>query len=60
MIDIENGNNLMFLPLDQLISGGTAATGFNQNGGDSSSGSTQSLIDEFKKNVSRSRTRETR
>jgi len=60
MIDIENGNNLMFLPLDQLLSGGSASTGFNQNGTESSNGSTQSLIDEFKKNVSRSRTRETR
>jgi modulator of FtsH protease HflK len=60
LIDIENGNNLMFLPLDQLLSGGSAGTGFNQNGTESSSGSTQSLIDEFKQNVSRSRSRETR
>ena len=60
LIDIENGNNLLFLPLDQLLSGSSAGSGINQNGGDSSSGSTQSLIDEFKKNVSRSRTRETR
>jgi len=60
MIDIESGNNLLFLPLDQLLSGGSAGTGFSQNGGDSSSGSTQSLMDEFKRNVSRSRTRETR
>ena len=60
LVDIENGNNLMFLPLDQLLSGGSAGTGFNQNGTESSSGSTQSLIDEFKQNVSRSRSRETR
>jgi len=60
MIDIESGNNLLFLPLDQLLSGGSSGTGFSQNGGDSSSGSTQSLMDEFKRNVSRSRTRETR
>jgi len=59
MIDIENGNNLMFLPLDQLISGARSESDFNQNG-NSDSGSTQSLIDEFKRNVSRSRSRETR
>jgi len=60
MIDIENGNNMMFLPLDQLLSGSSASTGFNQNSTESSNGSTQSLIDEFKQNVSRSRSRETR
>ncbi|MCZ6881777.1 MAG: FtsH protease activity modulator HflK [Gammaproteobacteria bacterium] len=60
MIDIESGNNLLFLPLEQLFSGRSAGTGFGQNSGESSSGSTQSLMDEFKRNVSRSRTRETR
>ena len=60
MIDIESGNNLLFLPLDQLFSGSRANTGFSQNSGESSTGSTQSLIDEFKRNVSRSRTQETR
>ena len=60
MIDIESGNNLLFLPLEQLFSGSSAGTDFNQNSGESSSGSTQSLMDEFKRNVSRSRTRETR
>jgi len=59
MIDIENGNNLMFLPLDQLFSGSRSESGFSQNG-ESDRGSTQSLIDEFKRNVSRSRSRETR
>ncbi len=59
MIDIQNGNNLMFLPLDQLLSGAGSDSGFNQNDG-SDTGSTQSLIDEFKRNVSRSRSRETR
>jgi len=58
MIDIENGNNLMFLPLDQLFSGSRSESGFSQ--GESDSGSTQSIIDEFKRNVSRSRSRETR
>ena len=59
MIDIQNGNNLMFLPLDQLISG-SRSNSASGTGGDSDDGSTQSLIDEFKRNVSRSRSRETR
>ncbi len=59
MIDIQNSNNLMFLPLDQLISG-SRSNSASGTGGDSDDGSTQSLIDEFKRNVSRSRSRETR
>ena len=59
MIDIQNGNNLMFLPLDQLISGSRSNSASNLDGG-ADDGSTQSLIDEFKRNVSRSRSRETR
>ena len=59
MIDIQNGNNLMFLPLDQLISG-SRSNSASGAGGESDDGSTQSLIDEFKRNVSRSRSRETR
>ncbi|MDH3386355.1 MAG: FtsH protease activity modulator HflK [Gammaproteobacteria bacterium] len=59
MVDVEGGNNLMFLPLDQLM--GNAATGTTPlkglSGGSSDS---QSLIDEFKRNVSRNRERETR
>jgi membrane protease subunit HflK len=59
MIDIPNGNNLMFLPLDQLMSGASSAAGTLQ--GLSGSGSdTRSLIDEFKSNVNRSRSREIR
>jgi membrane protease subunit HflK len=58
MIDIENGNNLMFLPLDQLMSGSRFSSDAGQ--GLSGSGSTQSILDEFNRNVSRSRTRETR
>jgi membrane protease subunit HflK len=60
LIDIENGNNLMFLPLDQLLSGGSNRQGSSQGDAESGNGSTQSLMDEFKKNVSRSRSRETR
>jgi len=59
MIDIPNGNNLMFLPLDQLMSGSQSGT--NPLQGLSGSGSdTKSLIDEFNSNVNRNRSRETR
>jgi len=59
MIDIPNGNNLMFLPLDQLMSG--SRSGINPLQGLSGSGSdTKSLIDEFNSNVNRNRSRETR
>lgn len=59
MIDVENGNNLMFLPLDQLLSGsGVAPNLTGQQSGESSD--TNSIMDEFNRNVSRSRTRETR
>lgn len=61
MIDIENGNNMMFLPLDKLLSGnrsGSSSDLTDKLGGSSSD--TSSVMDEFKRNVSRSRTRETR
>jgi membrane protease subunit HflK len=57
LLDVESGNNLMFLPLDQLLSRagqGAPASGFTGTGSD------QSLIDEFKRNSNRSRDRETR
>jgi membrane protease subunit HflK len=57
LLDVESGNNLMFLPLDQLLSRagqGAPASVFNGTGSD------QSLIDEFKRNSNRSRDRETR
>ena len=59
MIDIQNGNNLMFLPLDQLM-GGTSSAGGSLQGLSGSGSDTRSLIDEFKSNVNRSRSRETR
>jgi membrane protease subunit HflK len=59
MIDIPNGNNLMFLPLDQLMSRSPSSD--NPLQGLSGSGSdTRSLIDEFNNNASRNRSRETR
>ena len=57
LLDVQDGNNLMFLPLDQLLSRagqGTPDSGF------AGSGSDQSLIDEFKRNANRNRERETR
>jgi ATP-dependent protease HslVU (ClpYQ) peptidase subunit len=59
MIDIPNGNNLMFLPLDQLMSGSSSAANSLQ-GLSGSSADNKSLIDEFKNNANRSRSRETR
>ncbi len=59
MIDIENGNNLMFLPLDQLMSGTPGARNRLQ-GLSGTAADTKSLIDEFKSNVNRNRSRETR
>ncbi|MDH5354230.1 MAG: FtsH protease activity modulator HflK [Gammaproteobacteria bacterium] len=60
MIDIENGNNLMFLPLEQLLSG---SGGLNTSPAQRMPGSTTdggTLTDEFNNNVNRSRSRETR
>jgi membrane protease subunit HflK len=59
MIDIPDGNNLMFLPLDQLMSGGRSNADSLQ-GLSGSNTDTQSLIDEFNNNANRSRSRETR
>ncbi len=59
MIDVPNGNNLMFLPLDQLMSG-TSAANNGLRGLSGSAADTKSLIDEFKSNVNRNRSRETR
>jgi membrane protease subunit HflK len=59
MIDIPNGNNLMFLPLDQLMSGSSSAGGSLQGMGGSSADN-KSLIDEFNNNANRSRSREIR
>jgi membrane protease subunit HflK len=59
MIDIPNGNNLMFLPLDQLMSGKSSSnTGLQSLSGSDSD--TKSLIDEFNNNANRNRSREPR
>ncbi|MFT5657146.1 MAG: membrane protease subunit HflK [Gammaproteobacteria bacterium] len=60
LIDIENGNNLMFLPLDQLLSGTKSGSGSSLTGKPGDGSDTNSVMDEFNRNVSRSRSRETR
>ena len=59
MVDIPDGNNLMFLPLDQLMSGQQSG-GARLPGTAESPADTRSLIDEFTNNSNRSRSRETR
>jgi membrane protease subunit HflK len=60
MVDVEGGNNLMFLPLDQLMNrAGSGGSSLNNLSG-SGTGDSQSLIDEFQRNTSRSRDREAR
>ena len=59
MIDIPDGNNLMFLPLDQLLSGSRSGSSSLQDS-DASGGDSRSLINEFNNNASRNRSRETR
>ena len=59
MIDVEKGNNLMFLPLDQLLSGNRGSNNTSsQDGLTNRSGSTP-MIKELNRNTSRSRSRET-
>ena len=59
MVDVEQGNNLMFLPLDQLLNRSNTS-GAQVPGLTSGSTNTQNLIDEFQRNVTRTRERETR
>jgi membrane protease subunit HflK len=59
MVDVEGGNNLMFLPLEQLM--GRAASGAGPlKGLSGGSSGAQTLMDEFNRNESRNRERETR
>ncbi|MCH7880302.1 MAG: FtsH protease activity modulator HflK [Proteobacteria bacterium] len=59
LIDIDNGSNLLFLPLDQLLSRGRLGTNSSQ-GGQLDDVTQRSLFDEFRRSTSRSRTREIR
>lgn len=58
MIDVEKGNNLMFLPLDQLLSRGQLGNSGDQSKSDMNT-SSSNLTDSFtRNNSSRSRNRE--
>ena len=59
MLDVEDGNNLMFLPLDKLLSGGGRVSSELSDMTGSKSDN-QSLTNEFNQNASRNRSRETR
>ncbi len=58
MVDIKNGNNLMFLPLDQLLSRGGDMNTSPAQRMPGSRGDSGSLTDQFSRNVKRSRSRE--
>ncbi|MCP4430627.1 MAG: FtsH protease activity modulator HflK [Gammaproteobacteria bacterium] len=57
MIDVEKGNNLMFLPLDQLLNRRQQADSADQRLSNTNSGS-NSITDGFTRSNSRSRSRE--
>ncbi|MCP4075618.1 MAG: FtsH protease activity modulator HflK [Gammaproteobacteria bacterium] len=62
IMDSQNSGNLMYLPLDKLMSGGT---GSSMNRGVPASSlnngtATRNVLEEFNRNTSRSRSRETR
>ena len=59
MVDVPGGNNLMFLPLDQLLSSGSSRPSDLQ-GTSGTTSDNQSLIDEFTNNRNRNRSRESR
>ncbi|MCP4390355.1 MAG: FtsH protease activity modulator HflK [Gammaproteobacteria bacterium] len=59
MVDVEGGNNLMFLPLDQLL-GRASSAGNSLQGLSGSNADSKSLVDEFNRNANRNRNRETR
>ncbi len=64
VIDVKSGGNLTYLPLDRLISptGGGTSTGAQRQSSMTESGSNaqRDILEEFRRNNSRSRLRETR
>lgn len=64
VIDTESTGNLMYLPMDRLLSGGMNSSESNSGGSSTSiqrqSSSSSSMNDDFRFNNSRSRSRETR
>jgi membrane protease subunit HflK len=64
VLDVQNGNNLTYLPLDRIISkdksSGSKSLGISNSSGTESGSSLGSALDEFRRNAARSRMRETR
>ncbi len=66
VLDVQNGNNLTYLPLDRIMSGNTSpnrgrpSTLPGSNRSNEPTSSTSSVLDDFRLNTSRSRVRETR
>ena len=66
ILDVKNGNNLTYLPLDRMISSGNTGS----SGGsmtypstalpNDSGSSSRNILEEFRRNTARSRARETR
>ncbi len=57
MVDIQGGNNLMFLPLDEMMRRGSVG---DPSLSGQQTGDSRSLVDEFRRNVNRNREREAR
>ncbi|MCK4710103.1 MAG: FtsH protease activity modulator HflK [Gammaproteobacteria bacterium] len=62
IMDTQNSGNLMYLPLDKLMSGGGTSSSSNRNlpGNLGSANITRNVLEEFNRNSTRGRTRETR
>jgi len=65
IMDTKNSGNLMYLPIDKLIGGNTGSaassgTSGNALGSSNSTRARRDILDEFNRNSSRSRSRETR
>jgi hypothetical protein len=58
LLDVQDGNNLMFLPLDQLLS--RSGQRLPASGLDGGGDENNSLINEFNRNANRNREREAR
>ena len=50
MIDVEGGNNMMYLPLDQLINRNQPKTGNQENGNQSAGVDNTSIMDRINSN----------
>ena len=60
IMDTQNSGNLMYLPLDKLMGGSGSSMNRGIPSSSSNGTSTRNVLEEFNRNTSRSRTRETR